>query len=127
MGKAHLANKEGDKPTHLKALGWKLIGTGDYERMEGQGPKIGWAFDSYVYLNLQAALAVVKTFSTQTGNHLGSTERAIAKALKEAGKLGRSGARAKVKVTIEGTRKHLLCLPLSLIVEEDETEQKSPF
>jgi hypothetical protein len=127
MGKAHLANKKGGLPTHPNALGWKLIGTGDYERMDGQGPKIGWAFDSYVYLNLQAAHAVVKTFSTQTGNYLGSTERAIAKALKEAGKLGRSDAGAKIKVTIEGSRRTVLCLPLSLIVEEDETEQESPF
>jgi hypothetical protein len=138
MGKAHLANKDGSKPAHPSALGWKSIGAGDHQRIEGQGPKVGWAFDGYIYLDLQAALSVIKPLSTQAGNYLGSSAQAISKALKEAGKLEKySAERVATKVIVEGVRRNTLCLPLTLIIEEGEiileaptnnvTEYEAPF
>ena len=138
MGKAHLAGQGGSEPAHPSALGWKLTGAGDYQRTEGQGPKIGWAFDGYIYLDLRAALSVIRPLSTQAGNYLGSSAQAISKALKEAGKLEKySEERVATKVIVEGVRRSTLCLPLTLIVEEGKIilgaptngvpEYKSPF
>ena len=127
MGKAHLAGQDGRKPDHSSALGWKLTDAGDYQRIEGQGPKIGWAFGGYIYLDFQAALSVIRPLSTQAGNHLGSSAQAISKALKEAGKLEKySAERVATKVNVEGVRRSTLCLPLTLIVEEGEIILETP-
>ena len=125
MCRAHMADKDGNQPYHCTALGWKMIGTGDHEKLDGQGPRIGWVVDDCVYLDPKAALSVIKPLSSQIGNYLGSSERAISKALQEANMLAKYEAgRTTTKVTVEGRRKPLLCLPLSLFIEEDETPPK---
>jgi hypothetical protein len=125
MCRAHMANKDGNQPYHYGALGWKMIGTGEYQKLDGQGPRIGWLDDDCVYLDPKAALSVIKPLSSQIGNYLGSSERAISKALQEANMLAKYEAgRTTTKVTVEGRRKPLLCLPLNLFIEEDETPPK---
>ena len=125
MGRAHLADKMGKCPSHCEALGWKWIGSGEHAKLDGQGPKIGWVDYDCVYLDPQAALSIVKQLSFQIGNYLGSSERAISKALLEANMLAKyEVGRTTTKVTVEKIRKSLLCLPLSLVIEEDQTPLK---
>ena len=122
MGRAHLADKDGTYPHHSSALGWKMVGSGTYQRLEGQGSKIGWVDENYIYLIPKAALSVIKLLSNNNGNYLGSNERALNKTLREANMLAQcSDDRATTKVTVEGRRETVLCLPLSLIIEKDET------
>ena len=127
MCRAHIANKDGNEPYHYEAFGWKLIGTGDYQKMDGQGPRIGWADDDHVYLDSKAAISIIKPLSSQIGNYLGSSERSISKALREANMLEKCDTdRTTLKVTVEGRRKNLLCLSLSLLIEQDGPPPKPP-
>ena len=120
MRRAHLVGKNGNCPPHAEALGWKWIGSGDNAKIDGQGPKIGWVTDGCIYIDFNATLGIIKTLSTQIGNHLGSGERAISKALLEANMLVKyDQGRTTTKVTVEGIRKNLLCLRLSLILDVD--------
>ena len=122
MGLAHLAHMDGTYPYHSSALCWKMVGSGTYERLEGQGSKIGWVDEDYIYLIPKAALSVIKLLSNNNGSYLGSTERALNKTLREANMLVKcSDDRATTKVTVQGIRETVLCLPLSLIIEKDET------
>ena len=126
MGRAHVADKFGSMPDHYLALGWKMIGTGEHQRAEGQGAKIGWVFDDCIHLDPKAAVSVIKALSSSNGNYLGSTERALTKALREANMLAKCDAdRPTTKVTVEGIRKRVICLPLSLIIEQDGPEPKT--
>ena len=139
MGDAHLASKDGTCPTPPSTWGWKITGTPDNQATYGQGAKIGWIVGKKIYLDMKAALSVIKTFSTRLGNHLGSSERAISKALFEAGKLAKHDKdRHTAKVAVEGRRANVICLPANLIMdiekiereptEDDETlENNSPF
>jgi hypothetical protein len=120
MSRAHVIEINGNSPSHCESLGWKWFGSGDNHKCDGQGPKIGWVTDYYVYIDIKAALIVIKPLSTQIGNYLGSSERAIKKALLEAGMLVKyDQGRTTTKVTVEGIRKNLLCLRLSLILDVD--------
>ena len=127
MGKAHLSTKDGSVPFYPNLLGWKKTINGDYEKVESQGSHIGWVDNGSIYLNPQPALSVIKTLSNQVGDHLGSSVKTIGKALKEAGKLQNyNKGEVTRKVTILGSRQCIFDLPLTLIVEEDETYE-SPF
>jgi len=139
IGDAHLASKDGTCPTPPSTWGWKITGTPDNQATYGQGAKIGWIVGKEIYLDMKPALSVIKTFSTQLGNHLGGSERAISKALFEAGKLAKHDKdRHTAKVAVEGRRANVICLPANLIMdiekiereptEDDETlENNSPF
>ena len=139
MGIAHLANESGSYPCDHHNWGWKVTGSLTQEKIEGQGPKIGWTFNEKIHLDMKAALSVIKTFSTRLGNYLGSSERAISKALFEAGMLAKHDkGRHTAKVTVEGRRENVICLPVDLVMDieeieikqsEDETPQKydTPF
>ena len=61
--------------------------------------------------------------STRLGNNLGSSERAINKALFEAGKLAKCNeGRYKTKVSVEGQRIPVICLAVSYVMDKEETE-----
>ena len=139
MGDAHLASKDGTCPTPPSTWGWKITGTPDNQATYGQGAKIGWIVGKKIYLDMKAALSVIKTFSTRLGNHLGSSELAIKKALVEAGIFAKdSEDRYTRKVSVEGRRVSAICISANLIMdiekiereptEDDETlENNSPF
>ncbi|MDC0541435.1 DNA primase, partial [Paracoccaceae bacterium] len=128
MGRAHVADKFGSMPDHYLALGWKMIGNGEHQRAEGQGAKIGWVFDDCIHLDPKAAVSVIKALSSSNGNYLGSTERSLAKALREANMLAKCDAdRNLTKTSVEGRRKYLLCLRLDLVIEQDGPPPKSPI
>jgi hypothetical protein len=123
MGAAHLASKLGGCPTEPSACGWIINGLPDNEIARGQGPKIGWIFDNQIFLDMKATLSVIKTLSTRLGNHLGSSERAISKALFEAGMLAKNDkGRHTAKVSVEGRRENVICLPVSIVLDLEEIE-----
>ena len=139
MGAVHLANKHGTCPVAPSTWGWKTTGTPDNEATYGQGVKIGWIVEKNIYLDMKAALSVIKTLSTRLGNHLGSSERAIIKSLFEAGMLAKQDKdRHTAKVSVEGRRVSAVCIPANLVMdieeigrepsEDDESpEDNSPF
>ena len=125
MGAAHLASKDGTCPAAPSTWGWKTTGTSDNEATYGQGAKIGWIVGNEIYLDMKAALSVIKTFSTRLGNHLGSSELAIKKALFEAGMLAKEGeGRYTKKVSVEGRRENVTCIQVSLLMDIEEIERE---
>lgn len=90
-------------PDNSLALGWKVIGTDAHQMAGGQGPKIGWVFYNCIHLDLEAAVSVIKSLSSSNGNFLGSTERALAKALREENMLTKCYAdRTLMKASVDG-------------------------
>ena len=123
MGAAHLANERGGRPKDFCNWGWKVTGADKYEKVEGQGTKIGWTFNESICLDMKAALSVIKPLSTRLGNHLGSSERAINKALFEAGMLAKyDEGRYKRKVSVEGQRIPVICLAVNCVMDKEETK-----
>ena len=60
---------------------------------------------------------------TLLGNFLGSFERAISKALFEAGMLAKYDKwRYTVKVILKGWRANVICLPVDLVMDIEEIE-----
>ena len=84
-------------------MGWKIIRIGDDERQDAQGPKIGWVFDDCIHLDPKAAVSVIKSLFSSNGNFLGSTERALSKALREENMLTKCYAdRTLMKASVDG-------------------------
>ena len=75
---------------------------------------------------MKAALSVIKRLSTRLGNHLGSSERAINKALFEAGMLAKCDeGRHKTKASLEGRRIPVISLPVSCVMDLEDDEALS--
>ena len=120
MGSCHLAAQGGGSPKYHAAAGWKLTGSGEYQKIEGQGVKVGWMNDKHVFIDVTAAQKVVKQLSQAAGNYLGSSDRAVIKALYEANMLAEvSKDRLTIKVTVEGQRRNLLCMDTNLFMDID--------
>ena len=120
MGSCHLAAQGGGSPKYHTAAGWKLTGSGEYQKIEGQGVKVGWMNDKHVFIDVTAAQKVVKQLSQAAGNYLGSSDRAVIKALYEANMLAEvSKDRLTIKVTVEGQRRNLLCMDTNLFMDID--------
>ena len=110
-------------PSLPSAWGWKITGAANNEIPYGQGTKIGWIDGNEILLDMKAALSVIKPLSTRLGNHLGSSERAINKALFEAGMLAKCDeGRHKTKASVEGRRVPVICLPVSCVMDLEETD-----
>ncbi len=119
-GRAHIQSKQGGEPANPLVLGWHYVGAEKYRRLEGQGPCVGWADDEVLYIEPRSALSVIKSVSTSLGDHLGSTERAIGKALREAGFLQRcDDGRNTAKISLAGERRHVYCFRLSDVFDLD--------
>ena len=126
MGSCHLAAQNGGHPKYYSAVGWKLTGFGEYGKIESQGVKVGWINNKYALIDLTAAQKVVKQLSQASGNYLGSSDRAVVKALKEANMLAEvSKDRLTIKVTVEGQRRNLLCMDINLFIDIDN-EKNTP-
>ena len=120
MGSCHLAKQGGGYPKYYTAAGWKMTGAGRSKKIEGQGVKVGWMNDKHVFIDITAAQKVVKQLSQGTGNYLGSSDRAVTKALYEANMLAEvSKDRLTIKVTVEGQRRNLLCMDTDLFMDID--------
>jgi hypothetical protein len=92
-GKSHLTDVEGNKPTEPTRFGWRAyqVGTGDYQRTDWrpQGDSIGWVNEATgdLWLEPDAALAVVKRIANDTGDSFTITRTTLCKRLKERGLL----------------------------------------
>ena len=118
-GRAHVAAMNGTCPHHASSLGWRNTQTKNGTNvMQPQGSRIGWVDADHLYLDPQGSLAVIKQMSTELGNHLGSSEKAASKALREAGWLAKTdGDRNTLKVSCEGSRRNALCFDLNQVME----------
>lgn len=123
-GKAHLEHSLGGQPKDPRAFGWREVDMGmvSGSRTEAMGTRIGWVDDDALYIDPSAALSVVKALSSNLDNHLGSSERAIAKSLREAGLLLRCDkGRNTAKVSVLGARRSVYVFRMSDILDLDPT------
>jgi len=118
-GRGHVASLNGLCPHHASALGWREEQGRDgnfYARP--QGDRIGWVDDIHLYVDPKAALSLIKKISNEVGNYLGSSDRAISKALKEAGWLAKTEEKRNTfKVTCDSVRRNVLCFDLGKVME----------
>ena len=119
-GKAHIECCTGGTPSHARSLGWRNVHYATLGSPEPMGQQIGWIDNSHLYLEPGSSLSVVKSLSTALDNHLGSSERAISKCLKEAGLLVRSEkGRNTAKVSILGARRNVYVLNIEDVFDLD--------
>ncbi len=119
-GKAHLEDSSGGQPYNSFVLGWRTVDTGKYTRIEAMGARIGWVSGDTVYIDPHPCLSIVKTLASALDNHLGSSERAISKSLREAGLLTRCDkGRNTTKVSICGARRNVYAFKMQDIFDLD--------
>ena len=124
-GKAHFEYKDGGQPSKPRPMGWREVETNTGVRSEAMGSRIGWADDDTIYLDPGASLSIVKAISSSLDNHLGSSQMAIGKSLREAGLLKQhETGRNTAKVSIIGSRKNVYALELSNIFDLDNSKVK---
>jgi len=73
-GRAHVAGPNGQEPDTPEAWGWRAVtvGLGDHERTEWRpgGDRVGWRDAHRLYLDPQAAFAVVQRFGRDGGEQV---------------------------------------------------------
>jgi hypothetical protein len=121
-GKAHIERSGGGKPDNARALGWRDVDIGQSggTRTEAMGTRIGWVDGEELYIDTTASLSVIKALASGLDNHLGSSERAIAKSLREAGLLSRCDkGRNTTKVSVLGARRSVYVFRMADIFDLD--------
>lgn len=120
-GKAHIERSGGGKPDNARALGWRDVDLGPSgTRTEAMGTRIGWVDGEELYIDPTASLSVIKALASGLDNHLGSSERAIAKSLREAGLLSRCDkSRNTTKVSVLGARRSVYVFRMADIFDLD--------
>ena len=120
-GKAHIERSSGGKPDNARALGWRNVDIGPSGmRTEAMGTRIGWVDGEALYIDPTASLSVVKTMSSALDNHLGSSDRAIAKGLRETGLLSHCDkGRNTTKVSVLGARRSVYAFRMADIFDLD--------
>jgi hypothetical protein len=109
-GRAHLANPKGDHPEEDGSWGWRR---NDFGTHEPKGERIGWLDGEAVYLEPEAAYAVVQRLGQEVGDRLFLTPHTLRKRLKEAGLLASTAERRQtltLRKTLEGQRRDVLHL-----------------
>lgn len=122
-GKAHLEHSRGGLPENPRALGWRDVDMGmSGKRTEAMGTRIGWVEGDVLYIDPSAILSVIKALSSSLDNHLGSSERAIAKSLREAGLLIKCDkGRNTAKVSVLGARRSVYVFRMADILDLDSS------
>ena len=119
-GKAHIESKFGGEPENPRTLGWRKVETHSGFRSEAMGSRIGWADKEAIYIDPGASLSIVKAIASSLDNHLGSSQLAIGKSLREAGLLTQyEKGRNTAKISILGHRPNVFALRISDIFELD--------
>jgi hypothetical protein len=120
-GKAHIEGKHGGEPSNSRTLGWRRVETHTGFRSEAMGSRIGWIDQDTIYIEPGASLSVVKAIASSLDNHLGSSQLAIGKSLREAGLLTNCDkGRNTAKVSLLGARRNVYALSLSHVFDTDE-------
>ena len=118
-GRAHVASGDGNVPADPESWGWRTMtnGSGEHPRSEWQpkGERVGWIEEDGLYLEPEAAFAVVQDLGKRQGEALAVTARILHKRLDEADLLvsrGKESGRQTLKVRkiLEGVRRSVLHL-----------------
>ena len=122
-GRAHLTDSNGDAPQKATTWGWREVevGTGEYARIDWrpQGAHIGWLDGEDIYLQADAAYAVVQKLARDEGDHLTVALPTLKKRLNERGMLastekyiskGREVERLEIRKVLQGNRRAVLHL-----------------
>lgn len=123
-GKAHIEHSRGGQPNNPRALGWREVDMGmkNGPRAEAMGTRIGWVDGEELFIDPSTSLSVIKALSSNLDNHLGSSERAIAKSLREAGLLSRCDrGRTTAKISVLGARRSVYVFRMSDILDLDSS------
>ena len=96
------------------------IGPSGGTRTEAMGTRIGWVDGEELYIDPTASLSVIKALASGLDNHLGSSERAIAKSLREASLISRCDkGRNTTKVSVLGARRSVYVFRMADIFDLD--------
>jgi hypothetical protein len=133
-GRAHVAGPDGGAPEGSRAWGWRSVrvGSGAYAEKEWRplGARVGWVGDGALYLEPEAAFAVVQDMGREGGEHLTIGSKTLHRRLSERGLLLSSEiGRGTLTVgrVLEGTRRSVLHIsPASLMPPEtDQSDHES--
>jgi hypothetical protein len=130
--RAHVADREGNAPANPGAWGWtrkvRRRGPDDEVWLPG-GRRVGWTDGADLFLDPDAAYAVVQELGKDTGDPLTIGEKTLAKRLRERGLLvvaDRTRKRNTVREPLEGRpRRPVLHLRAS-VLDEDLSESAQP-
>ncbi|MGH2690291.1 MAG: hypothetical protein ACRDKW_16015, partial [Actinomycetota bacterium] len=95
---------------HEESWGWRRD---TYGTWEPKGERVGWLDGEHVYLEPDAAYAVVQRLGQEVGDRLPLTPQTLRRRLKEAGALASSETKRRmltVRRTLEGQRREVLHL-----------------
>ena len=82
-GVAHVAGINGGAPDRERQWGWELVGSGDHQRLVGQGNRIGWLDGENLYLEPTAAFAMAQNIACSSGEPLAMGKTTINKRLND--------------------------------------------
>jgi len=132
-GEAHIANPDGEVPEDSKpeALGWRsfLLGSGDFEREQWrpQGARVGWIEGDDLYLNGEAAFKAAQRMGTDI-DRISIGMKTLFRRLREAGLLAswdKTRGKNTVRVHLQGSRRSVLHLRASYVVERAQRAQEA--
>jgi hypothetical protein len=122
-GYAHVADGDGNQPPEPQRWGWRPDAGGP------QGTRVGWLVDGEVYLEPEAAFAVVQRFARDQNESFPITSHTLRRRLKEKGLLATTDeARGKLTVrkTLQGTRRDVLHLAWTVAPSVPQTGPLGP-
>ena len=129
-GNGHCGATKGVVPDSAALLGWKPAGalsSGSRETLFPGGDLIGWVEGEALYLDPIASVRVAEKMAPASEPfHCGSTT--LARRLQSSGLLAStdgSRKRLPVRKVVQGTRRELLHLKLSVLLEPDQPSQSS--
>lgn len=139
-GRAHLSDDGGKVPTSATSWGWRVVevGAGDNYGIEyrPQGEHIGWLDGEDIYLQSDAAFAVVQRLARDQGDNISITLATLKKRLRDQGLLastdkhmagGREVERMEVRRDLQGKRRRVLHVNrASLAIYASESEPGEP-
>lgn len=115
-GRAHLSASSGGIPTDSRLWGW--------ESAQPRGRCIGWVDDDGVYLDPESSHAAIQRLASEIGEPLGVSSLTMRKRLRDAGLLKsveKSRDRLTVRKTVEGSRRKVLHLGISSLIDPSES------
>ena len=81
---------------------------------------VGWADESFLYLDKEAAYAAVSGFAQRGGLPFGIKPKALWEAMSRSGKSLVDPGRNDTTAKIEGKTRRIIQIPRELVVDEDE-------
>jgi hypothetical protein len=129
--RAYAKDREiGKIPWQREQIGWEDLLAG-LEKPKGVAPAdrfrpapkaefVGWADESFLYLDKEAAYAAVSGFAQRGGLPFGIKPKALWEAMSRSGKSLVDPGRNDTTAKIEGKTRRIIQIPRELVVDEDE-------